>query len=237
MRLNRFICPTLLSIYISAACEFAVAGASTDSLDLRVYKNANAFSSDSLPPVFPRHRPFKLLIHARGNFNVNLSALQLADTLAAVHKLAGLQYYSRTEKKTKTLFKASAVVPFPASNRTSPSPAFRALPIDTSFYFFQIDNRLGKVAYRADLRAEKNHVTFFVYNVSPVSKWGLQIAEIGDFLVFIELQRHEDEWRFDGWQWTHPKGGLLGILVHEDSLVHRFRAVAGFYLDAMKQRR
>lgn len=227
----------ILMIGFVAACEIAVAGAQTDSLDFRVYKSANAFSADSLPSVFPRHRPFKLLLHARGNFNANLSALQLADTLAALHKLVGLQYYSRTEKKMKTLFKASAVIPFPASNKASPSPAFRALPIDTSFYFFQIDNRLGKVAYRADLRAEKNHVTFFVYNVSPVSKWGLQIAEIGDFLVFIELQRHENEWRFDGWQWTHPKGGLLGILVHEDSLIHRFRAVAGFYLKAMNQRR
>lgn len=237
MHLNRFICFTFLAIYFFAVCEFAVAGAQGDSLDLRVYKSANAFSGDSLPSVFPRHRPFKLLLHARGNFNANLSALQLADTLAAVHKLVGLQYYSRTEKKMKTLFKASAVVPFPASSKTATTPAFRALPIDTSFYFFQIDNRLGKVTYRADLRVEKNHVTFFIYNVSPVSKWGLQLAEIGDFLVLIELHRHENEWRFDGWQWTHPKGGLLGILVHEDSLVHRFRAVAGFYLDAMQQRR
>lgn len=227
----------MLIIGLVVSCEFAVAGAQTDSLDLRVYKSAKEFSADSLPSVFPRHRPFKLLIHARGNFHANLSALQLADTLAALHRLVGLQYYSRTEKKMKTLFKASAVVPFPASNQASPSPAFRALPIDTSFYFFQIDNRLGKVTYRADLRAGKNHVTFFIYNVSPVSKWGLQIAEIGDFLVLIELQRLGDEWRFSGWQWTHPKGGLLGILVHEDSLVHRFRAVAGFYLNAMNPRR
>lgn len=227
----------MLMLGFVAPCEFAVAGAQTDSLDLRVYKSAKEFGSDSLPSVFPRHRPFKLLLHARGNFHANLSALQLADTLAALHKLVGLQYYSRTEKKMKTLFKASAVVPFPASSKTATAPAFRALPIDTSFYFFQIDNRLGKVTYRADLRAEKDHVTFFIYNVSPVSKWGLQIAEIGDFLVLIELQRHGNEWHFSGWQWTHPKGGLLGILVHEDSLVHRFRAVAGFYLNAMNQRR
>lgn len=225
----------ILMLAVVAAGEIAVAGAPTDSLDLRVFKNAHEFSPDSLPSVFPRHRPFKLLLHARGNFHANLTARQLADTLAALHKLVGLQYYSRTEKKMKTLFKASAVVPFPASNKASPAPAFRALPIDTSFYFFQIDNRLGKVAYRADLQAEKERVTFFIYNVSPVSKWGLQIAEIGDFLVFIELRHHGDQWRFDGWQWTHPKGGLLGILVHEDSLINRFRAVAGFYLKAMSQ--
>ncbi|MFN4257522.1 MAG: DUF6675 family protein, partial [Saprospiraceae bacterium] len=172
-----------------------------------------------------------------GRVQSRLTVLQIADSLAALHRLTGLQYYSRTEKKHTTLFKVSAVLAHPAARSAVPAPVFRSLPIDTTFYFYQIDNRLGRVIYRASLQSDGTRVRLLAQNVSPVSKWGLQLAEIGDFFVLVELRRRaRGEFDFCLWQWTRFKAGILGTLVHEESFVHRLRAVAGFYLERLGQK-
>ncbi len=207
------------------------AGGAGDSLRVEIFHHLQELERDSLPQEFPRHRPFKLLLRTRGRLHTRLSNLQIADTLAALERLTGLQYYSRTEKKHTTLFKASAVLAHPAARQAARSPVFRSLPVDTAFYFYQIDNRLGRVIYRADLRSDRSSVRLLAQNLSPVSKWGMQLAEIGDFIVLIELHRRAGgELEFCLWQWSRFKGGILGILVQEESFVHRLRAVAGFYL-------
>jgi len=216
---------------ISVLSARATADNSGDSLQVGIFHNLHELRADTLPPEFPRHRPFKLLLRTRGRLHTRLSNLQIADTLAALERLTGLQYYSRTEKKHTTLFKASAVLAHPAARQAARSPVFRSLPVDTAFYFYQIDNRLGRVIYRADLRSDRSSVRLLAQNLSPVSKWGMQLAEIGDFIVLIELRRRAGgELEFCLWQWSRFKGGILGILVQEESFVHRLRAVAGFYL-------
>jgi len=202
-------------------------------LRLSIYRNGKGVSKSELPRVFPSHRPFKLLLRYRGQVATGLNMLQIADTLAALQRLAGLQYYSRTEKKKTTLFKESAVVPFPSARRATTDPVFRSLPIDTTFYFYQVDNRLGKVSYRADLKASRTRVTFFAYNVTPVNKFGLQLAAIGDFLLYVEIEKHKNNLEFDLWQWMRFKSGILGILVKEESFVNRLKAIAGHYVEAV----
>lgn len=220
----------------SALPAVAAAGNPGDSLHVEVFHNLQELRADTLPPEFPRHRPFKLLLRARGRVQSRLSVLQIADSLAALQRLAGLQYYSRTEKKRTTLFKASAVLAHPAARQAARAPVFRSLPIDTTFYFYQIDNRLGRIIYRATLQSEHTRVRFLAQNVAPVSKWGIQLVEIGDFIVSVELrQRAPGDFDFCLWQWSRFKGGILGILVQEESFVHRLRAVAGFYLEKLGQ--
>ena len=113
---------------------------------------------------------------------------------------------------------------------------FHALPIDTSFYIRQIDNRFGTVVYRATLQAQGQQVIFWVSNVIPLKKFGLQLAEIGDGILFIAIQKRGDYLDFTAWQWLRFTSGLPAFLAPEKSFAHRLRAVAGFYLNALAEK-
>lgn len=204
-----------------------------DSLRITIYHKGERIAS--APEIFPRHRPFTLLLHARSTLHTNASMVQVADTFAAVHKLSGLQYYSHSERKLKTLFSECAVLEHPRAHKPLKLPRFRKLPLDTTFYIRQVDSRIGPAIYRATLHADAERSTFFLYNVDPVSKFGVQLVESGDFLLYIHVQRTQPGvLELQAWQWMRFKDGLLGLFVKEESFVNRLKAVVGFYERAFR---
>ncbi|NUO80981.1 hypothetical protein HUU05_12950 [candidate division KSB1 bacterium] len=202
-----------------------------EGLQIAIYHKGELPSQ--LPNVFPQHRPYKLLLHAHERIRTHTALLQLANMLAAPEKLAGLQYYSQSEKKMKTFFKESAAIAHPRAHAQVKIPAFHRLPLDTTFYIRQEDNRIGPVVYRAALQADSMQVSLFLYNVFPVSKFGLQLVESGDFLLYIAAQQTQvGEIKLEAWQWLRFKDGILNLFVKEASLVNRLKAVVEFYKQA-----
>lgn len=211
--------------------SLARGGAVSDSLTVTVYNKGE--SPQNLPDVFPRSRPFTLLLHAQASLPRTATMLHCANLFAAAHKLSGLQYYSHSEGAMKILFKESAVLAHPRAAKPVVLPEFRKLPIDTAFYIRQTDNRIGEVIYRATLHADTASVTFFLNNVHPATKFGVQLVESGDFLLYLAVQREsEGALLLHAWQWQRFKDGLLGLFIKEASFVNRIKAVAGFYQKA-----
>lgn len=216
---------------LGVLATLARGGAVSDSLTVTVYHKGE--SPQNLPDVFPRARPFTLLLHAQATLPRTATPLQCANLFAAAHKLTGLQYYSHSENAMKMLFKESAVLAHPRAPKPLVLPTFRKLPLDTTFYIRQIDNRIGEVIYRATLHADTTRVTFFLNNVHPAMKFGVQLVESGDFLLYLAVQRErEGALVLHAWQWQRFKDGLLGLFIKEDSFVNRIKAVAGFYQKA-----
>ncbi|MGH7492230.1 MAG: DUF6675 family protein [bacterium] len=201
-----------------------------DSLFVSVYHDEEISLLNDLPEVFPRHRPAKLLLKCQSRVPARATILQIADSLAAMQKLVGLPYYSHTEKKMKTLFEVSEVLAHPRSSKASADPLFHELPLDTTIYIRQVDNRLGTVIYRTEIKASGEQVTFCASNLVPLKKFGLQLAEVGDCILLIAIQKQGGYLDFTAWQWLRFKGGLLGAFVKEESFVNRLKAVAGFYV-------
>ncbi len=222
----------LLLAWFIAPASFAQVPAS-DSLRVSIYQEEEISTLDSMPEVFPRHRPARLVLKCESRIPSRATILQIADSLAALRKLTGLPYYSHTEKEMKTLFKNSEVLAHPQAQKGTNDPLFCALPMDTSFYIRQIDNRLGTMIYRVRLQASDQQVTFLATNVVPIEKFGVQLAEIGDCILFIAIQKHGHYLNFTAWQWLRFKGGLLGIFLKKESFVNRLKAVSGFYLKTM----
>ncbi len=204
----------------------------SDSLSVKVYHQGER--PENLPNVFPPARPFTLLLHAHSTLRTKAEPLPCANLFAAAHKLTGLRYYSHSAGALKTLFKECAVLAHPRASANAPAPVFRKLPIDTTFYIRQTDNRIGEVIYRATLHADSARVTFFLYNISPATKLGLQLVESGDFLLYIAAQwKQAGELELEAWQWQRFKDGLLGVFIKEASFVNRLKAVVGYYQEAL----
>ncbi len=235
--MNIFRIPTyfFLLIWFIAQMSFAQNPA-PDSLRFIIYHDEEIATLNDLPEVFPRHRPARLLLKCEGRVSSRMTILQIADSLAALQRLVGLPYYSHTEKKMKPLFKTSAVITHPRASKTVNDPVFLALPLDTSIYIRQVDNRLGEVVYRAEIKADERQITFRASNLAPVKKFGLQLAETGDCILFIAIQKQGGYLDFTAWQWLRFKGGLPGLLVKEESFVNRLKAVAAFYLKVFAEK-
>ncbi len=234
----RFMLFSIKALFVFCQCLLAglANGAiPNDSLTVVVYQKDE--TPQNLPKVFPQARPFTLLLHARTTISDAATPLQCANLFAAAHKLTGLQYYSHSEGALKTLFKESAVLAHPRAHTPLVLPEFRKLPIDTTFYIRQIDNRIGELIYRATLRADSAGASLFLNNVHPATKFGVQLVESGDFLLYITVQRQANEQlALQAWQWQRFKDGLLGLFIKEASFVHRLKAVAGYYRDGFSNR-
>lgn len=235
MRVARLLIKIPFLLCLGLFVRLAHGAISNDSLTVLVYQKGEA--PHNLPKVFPQARPFTLLLHARTTIPHAVAPLQCANLFAAAHRLAGLQYYSHSEGAMRTLFKESAVLAHPRSRTPLVLPAFRKLPLDTTFYIRQIDNRIGELIYRATLRADSASASLFLYNVHPATKFGVQLVESGDFLLYIAVQRRANETlELQAWQWQRFKDGLLGLFIKEASFVNRLKAVAGFYQKALVEK-
>ncbi len=112
-------------------------------------------------------------------------------------------------------------------------PAFHQLPLDTTFYIRQVNNRIGPVVYRATLQADFMQVSLFLYNMFAASKLGLQLVESGVFLLYIAIQQAQaGEIKLEAWQWLRFKDGISGLFVKEASFVNRMQAVVELYKQA-----
>jgi hypothetical protein len=220
-------------VWFIAAWGFAQERAA-DSLHVGVYHDEEIALLNDLPDAFPRHRPAKLLLKCQRRVPARATILQIADSLAALRKFVGLPYYSHTEKKMKKLFEASEVIAHPRALKAAADPLFHTLPLDTTIYIRQTDNRLGTVIYRTEIKASGAQVTFCASNLVPVQKFGFQLAETGDCILLIAIQKRGDYLDFTAWQWLRFKGGLLGIFVKEESFVNRLKAVVGHYVKMME---
>ncbi len=107
--------------------------------------------------------------------------LALYNKLFSHSLFSGMKYYSHTEKKAETLVLESCTIDTPRRCRRLRSTAVKKIEPHRSGAFFMRDNRLGAIIFRTDLYAEgENFITTSVSEI-PVTRFGLEVSEKGDY--------------------------------------------------------
>ena len=119
----------------------------------------------------------------------------LFNQLTAISSLAGIQYYSESNKAMKTFYETSSVVDGPAGKNILPDPKFTITPQSAVLYTRQKDLTFGDNIYLFNYYAsrdsiyfsQQNLTTFYVTIIPAVGKNNLKtivaVIDTGDSLL------------------------------------------------------
>ncbi len=132
-------------------------------------------------PVFVSESLF-LIEKPEGSNPEELDTELVSRIMRSISSMEGIQYYSHSDKKTKTLYTKSYTIDNPDEENRIPDQLDGSAD-NLSVYAFQEDGSFGKNYYRIDYRQRENEVSMVIRLVEPL-KFGILTAVKANNLVF-----------------------------------------------------
>ncbi len=132
-------------------------------------------------PVFVAESLF-LIEKPEGSSTEDFDTQLISRILRSVSSMEGIQYYSHSNRKMKTLYSRSYTIDNPDDRNWIPDQ-LEGSADNLSVYAFQEDESFGKNYYRMDYRQRENEVSLVIRLVEPL-KVGFITAVKANNLVF-----------------------------------------------------
>jgi hypothetical protein len=165
--------------------------------------------------------------------------LELYNLLNAVSRMKGLQYYSASRRRLRTLFAESYTIDDPVSRNRIPDPVFSgAIPPENRAYLFQEDLTFGATVYRSAYYYDEQTLSLHTSNLTTMRYLGIPMIKEGASLTWIVLAPLEGKLLFYGLT-CGKTASLLGLeksKAREDSFYYRLKAIFGWYTAEIGER-
>jgi hypothetical protein len=121
------------------------------------------------------------------------------NTLQKISTMAGIEYYSQSRGRMRTLFYESYVIDDPDNRNRLPDPVSSVVPARDRLYVFQRDSSFGRNVYQLDYRVDGEIIFLTMTNLTRMLYQGFIPAVGPEQLVFhIIVEPIEDELLFYG---------------------------------------
>jgi hypothetical protein len=113
--------------------------------------------------------------------------------MTAMSALAGLRYYSASEKGMDILYESSTVIDGPDTGNPRPDPAFETPPSAFTLYAKQKDKKFGENIYRYDYYARPDALILVQQNLTAMNTGAIRIIEknnLRTILAVIDTREH-----------------------------------------------
>jgi hypothetical protein len=157
---------------------------------------------------------------------------RLYNLMHAVSGMKGLEYYSASRKRMRTLFAESYTIDDPVNRRRVPDRIFEGeIPAEDRAYLYQQDLTFGETVYLAEYYLDDGVLSLHTSNLSAMRYLGLPLIREGDSLTWICLIPYGSRILFYGLTGGKPMKflGLEKSKAREDSFYNRLKAVYGWY--------
>jgi len=161
---------------------------------------------------------------------------RLYNLMNAVSGMKGLEYYSASRKRMRTLFAESHLIDDPLNRRPLPDREFPGeIPAVEQVYLFQEDLTFGGTIYRAEYYFEDGVLSLHTTNLTPMRYLGLNMIKVEESLSWICLIPYGSNILFYGLTGgkTMKFLGLEKSRSREESFYHRLKAIYGWYTRAL----
>ena len=162
--------------------------------------------------------------------------LRLYNLMNAVSGMKGLEYYSASRKRMRTLFAESYLIDDPLSRRPLPDREFDGeIPAVEQAYLYQEDLTFGGTVYRIEYHSEDGVLSLHTSNLTPMRYLGLPMIREGESLSWICLVPYGSRILFYGLTGgkTMKFLGLEKSRSREESFYYRLKAIYGWYTRAL----
>ncbi len=156
----------------------------------------------------------------------------LYNLMHAVSGMKGLEYYSASRKRMRTLFAESYTIDDPVNRRRIPDRVFEGdLPAEDQAYLYQKDLTFGETVYRAEYYFDDGVLSLHTANLTTMRYLGMPMISERDSLTWICLIPYGSRILFYGLTGGKPMKflGLEKSKAREESFYNRLKAIYGWY--------
>jgi hypothetical protein len=162
--------------------------------------------------------------------------LAIYNILHSVSSMEGIEYYSVTRGRMRTLFAQSYAVADPESLRRIPDPVFTRIPPYNEQYIFQEDLTFGRNVYRAEYLARDAGFILTYRNLTQMRYYFIPAVKPDDSLTVIMVIPQGRELLFYGVMAAHSVSFFGLERSREESFYNRLNALYGWFTREMAAR-
>ena len=121
--------------------------------------------------------------------NQNVPLLDIYNTLLSISTMEGIDYYSQTRKKYKTLYTSSHVITDKTIGKELPDPIISKLEKFKQIYIEQTDTTFGKNIYKTTYRTDGNTIWLEMTNETPMKYSFIRMVEKEDISINLLIKK------------------------------------------------
>jgi hypothetical protein len=163
------------------------------------------------------------------DFDSPESRLQIYNILRSMSTMKGIQYYSASRERMRTLFAESYVVDGPDAEKRLPDPVTREIPAYSKLYVLQEDLTFGKNIYATEFRYSGDYFLLESTNLTTMHYFFFPMVKPENSVTLILLIPAGEQLLFYGAIGAHTMR-LLGLArSREESFYNRLKAIYGWF--------
>lgn len=171
-----------------------------------------------------------LFKNVKPNLDSREGILSIYNVLRSISTLEGIEYYSVTRDRMRTLFYESYVIDSPDDKNKRPDPIVSYIPGQSSIYVYQNDSTFGENVYIVNYRYYGNHVSMEMQNMNTIWYFILPLVDPDKLKYYIMVIPEQDNILFYGIIAANALN-LFGIAESKaESFYNRIKAIANWFI-------
>jgi hypothetical protein len=167
------------------------------------------------------------------DFDSEYSRLKIYNILRSISSMQGIEYYSASRKRMRTLFDKSYVIAGPEDPEPRPDPLVDAIPTFSELYVFQKDLTFGENVYLWEYRYPGSYCLIVNRNITTMRYFFFPMVKPLESVTYILLIPNGELILFYGASGARTMK-LMGLeRTREDSFYNRLKAIYGWFTDSM----
>jgi len=168
------------------------------------------------------------------DFDVEASRLKIYNILRSISTMEGIEYYSASRKRMRTLFAQSYVIDGPDKQERVPDPKVEEIPTYSRLYIFQKDLTFGGNVYRSEYRYSGQYFLLTNRNTTTMRYFLLPMVKPEQSVTYILLIPAGKEILFYGVTGAHTMSFFGLERRREDSFYNRLKAIYGWFTERVE---
>jgi hypothetical protein len=165
------------------------------------------------------------------DFNTPDARVEIYNILRSISTMEGIEYYSASRGRMRTLFDRSFVIAGPKDTEALPDPLVEEIPPYSDLYVYQKDLTFGENVYLWEYRYPGSYYLIVNRNITTMRYFLLPMVKPRQSVTFILLIPDGQQILFYGASGAQTMR-LLGLeRSREDSFYNRLNAIYGWFSD------
>lgn len=165
-----------------------------------------------------------------GNLNSESGLLSLYNSLRSISTMEGIEYFSASRNRMRTLFRKSYIIDSPESKQKLPDPLAQHVPAYSKIYIYQHDLTFGKNINSVEYFAYGDHLIMKIRNLNPMRYFFIPMVKTGHIINYFIFMPQEKDLLIYGLSSVHSLSFFGLEKRKEASFYNRIKAISNWLL-------
>ena len=165
-----------------------------------------------------------------GNLQSEGGRLSLYNTLRSISTMEGIEYFSASRNRMRTLFRKSYVIDSPENKQKLPDPLTDHIPAYSKIYIYQHDLTFGKNINSVEYFAYGDHLIMKISNLNPMRYFFIPMVKTGNIINYFIFMPQEKDLLIYGLSSVHSLSFFGLEKRKEASFYNRIKAISSWLL-------